>query len=181
MSGGQYIIAEGYIIACKAISQRAALYHLQLPSGGQPRFLADQVFGREHLPELRLFDLAGGVPGDVHEDDLPGAFVAGEAHAELVDVRFGAGFPLLDLDDGGGDFAEPLIRQADDRDVADQRAGPDKVLDLDGVEVFAAGDDDVLLPVDEVVKALLVLDRHIAGVEPAVPEDLGGGSSAPGP
>ena len=43
-----------------------------------------------------------------------------------------------------------------------------EVLDLDGIDIFTAGDDDVFFAVDEVVETVLVLHSHVAGVEPAV-------------
>ena len=43
-----------------------------------------------------------------------------------------------------------------------------EVLDLNGVKVLTAGNDDVLLAVDKVVEPVFILLRHIAGVEPAV-------------
>ena len=44
----------------------------------------------------------------------------------------------------------------------------EEVLDLDGIDVFTAGDDDVLFAVYQIVEAVLVLHGHISGVEPAV-------------
>lgn len=64
------------------------------------------------LPQLGLFNLAGGVTGDGGEDDLPGALVPGQVSAELVDLALCAGHALFDLDDGGGDLPQPLVGQA---------------------------------------------------------------------
>ena len=99
------------------------------------------------LPQLGLFDLAGGVAGHVGEDDLPGPLVPGQIGAELVDLTLGAGHAVLHLDNGRGDLAQALVGQADDGHVVDLGIGGEEVLDLNGVEVLAAGDDDVLLPV----------------------------------
>ena len=43
-----------------------------------------------------------------------------------------------------------------------------EVLDLHGVEVLTAGDDDVFLAVYQENEAVFILDRHIACVEPSV-------------
>ena len=43
-----------------------------------------------------------------------------------------------------------------------------EIFDLDGIDVLAAGDDDVLLAVYQEVEAVLVLHRHIAGIQPSV-------------
>ena len=126
--------------------------------------------------ELGLFNLACGVTRDVGEDELAGALITGEGEAELVDLLLGAGHAVLDLDDGGGDLTQTVVGEADNGYVADLLVGAEEVLDLDGVEVFTAGDDDVLLTVYQVDEAVLVLAGHIARQEPAVVgENLGGG------
>ena len=65
--------------------------------------------------------------------------------------------------------------QADDGNVLDLVIGAQEVFDLDGVDVFTAGDDHVLLAVDQIDEAFLVLTGHIAGEEPVVLQDLVGG------
>ena len=113
----------------------------------------------------------------MRKDDLARALVARQPQAELLDVflRDGRGVGL-ELDDGARDLAQALVGDADDGDVLDGGVAHEVVLDLDGVDVLAAHDDDVLLSVDEPVEAVLVLARHVAGVEPAVDQGLGGGS-----
>ena len=56
-----------------------------------------------------------------------------------------------------GDQLAPLaVRDADHRDLPDRRVRHQRVLDLDGGDVLAAGDDHVLLPVGDHEVALLV-------------------------
>ena len=71
--------------------------------------------------------------------------------------------------------SQPYPGQANDGHVLDGGVGGEKVLDLHGVEVLAAHHDDVFLAVDQPVEAVLVLARHVAGVQPAVDEGLGRG------
>ena len=78
-------------------------------------------------------------------------------------------------DDDGGDVLAPhRIGQTDDRRLRDRRMGVQHLFDLAAVHVLAAGDDHVLHPVDDVEEALLVTAGHVAGVEPAALERLGG-------
>ena len=63
---------------------------------------------------------------------------------------------------------------ADDRAVGDRGVLEEGGLDLDGVDVLAAADDDVLGAVDDVDEAVVVDAGDVAGVEPAVREDVGG-------
>ena len=81
----------------------------------------------------------------------------------------------LELDDGGSDLAEALVRQADDRHVLDRLVVMEKVLHLHRIDVLATADDDVLLAVDQVDEAFFILARHVAGEQPAVFEHSGGG------
>ena len=66
------------------------------------------------------------------------------------------------------------MRDADDRRLGDVGVLVERSLDLGGVDVLAAADDDVLQPVDHVQVAVVVEPAEIAGVEPAVGEGLGG-------
>ena len=83
------------------------------------------------LAELRLLDLAGGIAGNVRENDLPGPLVTRQLQAEVIHFFFRAGEAVLDLDDRGCDLAEALVRQSDDRDVADWRESMQEIFDLD--------------------------------------------------
>ena len=57
--------------------------------------------------------------------------------------------------------------------------GGEEVFDLHRVDVFAAGDDDVLFAVHQEDEAVLVHLRHIAGEQPAVHQGLGRGFRIP--
>ena len=129
---------------------------------------SDKESGAVLFTELRLFNLAGRISGNLGEDDLAGSLVAGKLAAVVVDLFFCAGKAFLDLHDRRRNLAETLIGQADDSDVLDRLECVQEVLDLNRIEILAAGDNDVFLAVDEVVESVLVLYGHIAGVEPAV-------------
>ena len=75
---------------------------------------------------------------------------------------------------GGDDRLAPaLVGQPEDGDLAHGRVADDDLLDLDRVDVLAAGDDHVLLAVDERDVAVLVDLAEVAGVEPAAAERVG--------
>ena len=58
------------------------------------------------------------------------------------------------------------MRHADHRAVRDVGVLEERGLDLDGVDVLAAADDDVLRAVDDVDVALVVDARDVPGVQP---------------
>ena len=70
-------------------------------------------------------------------------------------------------DDRQRRLAPPRVRDADQRHLGDLGVRGQDVLDLGAVDVLAAGDDHVLLAVDDVEVAVLVLAHQVAGVEPA--------------
>ena len=76
--------------------------------------------------------------------------------------------------DGGDDGLAPaLVGQPEDGDLAHRRVAHEDLLDLDRVDVLAAGDDHVLLAVDERDVAVVVDLAEVAGVEPAAAERVG--------
>ena len=79
---------------------------------------------------------------------------------------------LFDFDDGGGDFAEPFVRQADDGDILDVVVLAEEVFNLNRIEVLAARDDDILLAVNEIDETVLRLLRHVSREEPSVLQDF---------
>jgi len=54
------------------------------------------------------------------------------------------------------------VRDADRRHLGDGGVLVEGVFDLDGIDVLAAADDDVLRPVDDVDEVLIVETRHVA-------------------
>ena len=92
---------------------------------------------------------------------------------ECVDIVLGAGHAFLYGYNSGSYFAETLVRQTDNSNVLDSGMSSEEVLYLNGVEILAAADDNVLFAVNEVDEAVLVLLSHISGEEPAVLEGFG--------
>jgi NAD(P)-dependent dehydrogenase (short-subunit alcohol dehydrogenase family) len=87
--------------------------------------------------------------------------------ATVLDHRFRIqGLARDQNDDRNGPLAPPIIRQADHRDLADLRQLVDHALNLRGRNVFAAGNDHVLLAIDEIEKAFAIHTANIAGPEP---------------
>ena len=135
----------------------------------------DEGFGL--FAELEFLDFAAGgegVFGD--EEDVFGDFVGGEVFFDVVaDVFFGEGLAAVEDDEGDGDFAVFFVGGADDLDVLDFGEGEEEVLDFLWGDVFAAADDDVLDAAGDAVVAGFVAGAEVAGVQPAVLVDDGGG------
>jgi hypothetical protein len=70
------------------------------------------------------------------------------------------------------------VRQADHGGLGDGGMLVEHLLDLPRVDVVAAADDQVLLPVHDVEVAAGVDPGQVTGVEPAVADRLGGGLGA---
>ncbi len=72
-------------------------------------------------------------------------------------------------------LAPLFVWDADDSGVLDFRMAVKGLLDLTRIDVFAAGNDDFLLAVDDEQKAVVVAPADIAGLQPAVVERIEGG------
>src|SRR5271170_3918149 len=70
----------------------------------------------------------------------------------------------VNLDDGGDSLAPFWVRQAKDGAVHHVRVLQQRLLDLDRIDIEAAGDNHVLGPVDDVEEVLLVEISDVAGV-----------------
>ncbi len=53
----------------------------------------------------------------------------------------------LDGYDGGGNFAQSFIRQTNNGYIVNRLVSPEKVFDLDGIQIFTAADDDIFFAV----------------------------------
>ena len=118
--------------------------------------------------ELGLLDLTCSITKDRCEDDLSGSLVTGKLKAELVYFVFSKCHAFLDLDDRTLDLSESLVGKTYDSNVLNSVVLHEEVLDLYGVEVLTAADDNVLLTVNKVDESVLVLTSHITCKEPSV-------------
>ena len=111
----------------------------------------------------------------VDEPDLARVLVGGDLVldelAQLFGARLGA---VLERDRGADLLAVLVVGHAEHRGLAHGRVLVEDLLDLARVDVVAAADDHVLLAVDDEEVAVLVDGRHVAGVQPAVADRLGG-------
>ena len=104
---------------------------------------------------------------------------AAEDREATADVLAGA---TAAADHGGVERGAGIGFAADQDPVPSARVGGledrgvsiETLLDLLGVDVLAAADDHVLDPVDDSQVAVLVDDPDVAGVQPSVPDHLGG-------
>src|SRR5437868_1457137 len=102
--------------------------------------------------------------------------VRGEMLAQIIVQLF-----LFDLhlrrrpDERRDHFAPFRIRQAHNGDVADARMAKQQLLELARVDVLAAADDHVLQPALDRAVAAAIHRAEIAGMQPALGIDGGGG------
>ncbi|MCY1506165.1 hypothetical protein D9M68_404040 [compost metagenome] len=82
----------------------------------------------------------------------------------------------LQRDEGARRLAPALVRARHHRRFEHRRMAVQHALDLDGGDVLAAGDDDVLQPVADFHVAVRMPHRQVAGVEPAAGEGFLGGA-----
>ena len=84
-------------------------------------------------------------------------------------------FAVLENDAGHDLLAELLVRNADNLNVLDLFVGINELLNLLGIDVFAAADYHVLEPARDSVVALGRFAGEVTGVQPAVLVNGGGG------
>src|SRR5262249_13954919 len=128
------------------------------------------------IAQHELLDLAGRGLGQLTELDGRRRLEVGDVLlAELDDLGLG-GLPAgLEGHEGLGPLAPFFIRDGHYRALHHARVPGHALLDLDGRDVLAARDDDVLLPVAQLDVAVRVPHPDVARVEPAAAEGLGGG------
>lgn len=81
----------------------------------------------------------------------------------------------MEVDEGDGDLAPLRVVLAADTGFEDGGVGEQGGLDLGGIDIFAAGDDQVVAAVEDVEVAFGIEVADVAGGEPAI-VDGGGGS-----
>src|SRR5690606_30320610 len=82
----------------------------------------------------------------------------------------------LEGDEGARGFAPSLIRAGDYRSLQHALVTVEHAFHLDGGDVLAAGNDDVLEAILDLYITIRVADRQVAGVEPAAGKGFLGGA-----
>ena len=77
--------------------------------------LSYQQIGAVFLTQQRLFDLTGGISGHPGKNYLAGTLITRQIQTEIIDHFFSKRTIRFYLNDRSGDFAQPGIRQTDDR------------------------------------------------------------------
>src|SRR3984885_8925922 len=146
------------------------------------------IRGRDGLgvlgPQLLLVDLAGGKHRQlVGHEHVPWRLVPCQPRPHVLLQVKALYYSASGGDDDRADRLAPLVvGHADDGDRADRGVREQALLDLQRVDVLPAGDDHVLLAVDQVEQPVGVKRADVAGVAPAVAQDLGrGGAVVPVP
>src|SRR5262245_21105828 len=114
------------------------------------------------LAEHVLLHLAGRGLRQVAELDRGGAREVGDlVAAEGDELAGGREMAGLDREERLRPLAPGVVGDGDDRALEHRRVPRDRLLDLDGRDVLAAGDDDVLLAVAELDVAVGVPDADV--------------------
>ncbi|KAF1854083.1 hypothetical protein Lal_00005300 [Lupinus albus] len=120
-----------------------------------------------------FLDLAGGGLRQRAEHHRARALEVSHVRpAEGDDVGLGRGGAVLQRDEGAGRLAPLLVMAGDDGGLQHLWMLVEHILHLDGRDVLATGDDDVLRAVLDLDIAVFMPDGEIAGVEPAAGEGL---------
>src|SRR3954468_8252767 len=160
------------IAVCPSFSSRIFSWPMFLPS------LMDalRMIAPLALAQGELLHLAGGRLRERPELDLLRCLEVGKHGLAVRDDLLGRRV----LARGEGDerlryLAPLLVRHGDHGGFEHRRMAHHRLLDLDGADVLAAGDDDVLLAVAQLDGAVGMAHAEIAAVEPASVEGLRGG------
>src|SRR5918997_1757176 len=125
------------------------------------------------LAQDELLDLAGRGLGQLAELDGGGGLEAGDVLlAEVYYLLLCRVLSLLEDHESLRALAPLLVRDGHHGGLHHRRVAGDRLFDLDGGDVLAAGDDDVLAPIADLDVAVGVPDRHVARVIPAAFERL---------
>src|SRR6267142_4063407 len=127
------------------------------------------------LAELELLELAGGgADQGVPDLDRGRALVVRHAAPTVLhQVPLGATGARAQDHERLDRLAPLLVGHADHRDLGHRLMLEEAVLDLDGRDVLAAGDDHVLLPIADRDEGVVGV-AAVTGMEPAVDDGLGG-------
>src|SRR4051794_30710897 len=133
--------------------------------------------GRELLAQPVLLDLPGPGQGEgVDEAPVPRPLVRRQVLPTVVLEVVLRGAPSGRRPDERGDLLAPhRVGHPDDRDLGHPGVAEEHVLDLARVDVLAPADDHVLEPAGDPAVAALVHGRQVAGAQPPVGIDRGGG------
>ena len=187
ISGG-FVLTGWCVVACVVVGAvcmframtiadagRAAVPSAAWP-GRMPELYLPVALGPVTVPQLALQDLAGRRFRErVHEIHRAGFLVGGQVTSRDRDDLFrGRGHARLQRDDRFHRFAPFVVGHSDDRGFQYRRVTVDRILDLRGIDVLAAGDDHVFRAIDDEHVAVFVPRREIARPHPAIPQCLRG-------
>src|SRR5215211_1054172 len=128
------------------------------------RLLIDLLFALRPflVAQDELLDFAGRGLGQLGELDCGWGLEAGDVLlAEAYDLLLGRLLPLLEHDERLGALAPLLVGDGDDRSLHYGRVARHGLLHLDGRDVLAAGDDDVLVSVPDLHVPVRVPHSHV--------------------
>uniref|UniRef100_A0A804LD44 Uncharacterized protein n=1 Tax=Zea mays TaxID=4577 RepID=A0A804LD44_MAIZE len=136
-------------------------------------WLAQASHGPRLLPEQILLRLAGRSLGEVAEHHRPGRHVVRQpSPAEADDVVRGGSRAVPERDERARRLAPVVVGPRDHRGVEHRGVPEQHRLHLDGADVLAARDDDVLGPVLELDVPVRVAHAEVARAQPPAAHGL---------
>lgn len=129
----------------------------------------------DSITELGLDDFSSCGLGQVGEDKTCRALEVREPlEAVVAQLAIGDTLSRADGDERDRNLAPMLVGLCDNRALHYVVMLDHDLLDLNGADVLATGDDQVLLAVTELDLAIEVDHTQVTGVKPAIPEGLAG-------
>ena len=138
--------------------------HLPLITG----FLSDKFICAVTFPQCRFLNLACRISWNFCENNFARTFISRQVAAKIIYLFLRASHTFLDFDNRRRNFTKSPVRQADNRNVFDFVESVQKVFNLHGINIFAAADYNIFLPVYQKIKSVRVLHCHIACQKPVV-------------
>lgn len=128
------------------------------------------IAGPELFAELEFLYLPGGGMRNFRaEEHLFRNFVPGELRASVSDqFGFGHRFAVTQDHHGRDGFTPPVVGYGEDRGICHCGMREKYVLDLDGADVFSAGDNDVLFSIGDSQVSVRPNGSAVTGVEPSL-------------
>src|SRR6478672_10111118 len=121
-----------------------------------------------------LLDFAGRRLGQLTELETLGDLVPGQPLPRVFGQRVRVDVVLPERDEGDGHLAPALVRHPDHGAFHHRGVAVQYLLDLDGGDVLASRDDDVLAPVPDLDVPVGVHHGQVTGQEAAAAGDFPG-------
>ena len=112
-------------------------------------FLRNKLVCAIAFAKHRFFDFSCCITRNFIEYNFARALVARKSETKFVEFLLGAGHIVLNFNNCGGNFAESFIGQTDNGNILDFIVSAHKIFNLNGIDIFAAANDNILFAVNK--------------------------------